>query len=162
MALRIEFRNGLAATWTSTNPTLAQGEIGEEYDTGQFKIGTGSTAWNSLSYAGKTGGSQVNQIRSFGDGSDGNVTVNSGITTLTQDMFYNNLTLSGTGSIYTNGYRIFVKNKLDLTAAAVGAINFNGLVGGNASAATGGTAASTVVAGSVGIGNVGVNGVTGT
>ena len=46
----IQHRRGAAATWTSTNPTLAAGEIGFETDTGKFKIGTGSTAWNSLSY----------------------------------------------------------------------------------------------------------------
>ena len=49
---QIQTRRGTAATWTSTNPTLAAGETGFETDTGKFKIGTGSTAWNSLAYAG--------------------------------------------------------------------------------------------------------------
>jgi len=49
---QIQTRRGTAATWTSTNPTLAAGEIGFETDTGKFKIGTGSVAWNSLAYAG--------------------------------------------------------------------------------------------------------------
>jgi hypothetical protein len=48
---QIQTRRGTAATWTSTNPTLAAGEIGFESDTGKFKIGTGSTAWNSLAYS---------------------------------------------------------------------------------------------------------------
>ena len=30
------------------NPTLAQGELGIELDTGRFKIGDGVTAWNTL------------------------------------------------------------------------------------------------------------------
>lgn len=47
----IQTRRGTASSWTSTNPTLAAGEIGFETDTGKFKIGTGSSAWNSLPYA---------------------------------------------------------------------------------------------------------------
>ena len=47
---QIQQRRGTAASWTSTNPTLAAGEIGFESDTNRFKIGTGSTAWASLSY----------------------------------------------------------------------------------------------------------------
>lgn len=45
---QIQFRRGTAAQWSSTNPTLAAGELGYETDTGNFKIGNGSTAWNSL------------------------------------------------------------------------------------------------------------------
>lgn len=48
---QIQFRRGTAADWTSANPTLASGEFGYETDTGKAKIGNGSTAWNSLSYA---------------------------------------------------------------------------------------------------------------
>jgi hypothetical protein len=47
---QLQQRRGTAASWTSTNPTLAAGEIGFESDTNKFKIGTGSTAWASLSY----------------------------------------------------------------------------------------------------------------
>jgi hypothetical protein len=47
---QIQTRRGTAATWTSTNPTLAAGEFGYESDTGKFKIGNGSTAWASLAY----------------------------------------------------------------------------------------------------------------
>jgi hypothetical protein len=49
---QIQIRRGTAAQWTSANPTLAVGEFGYESDTGKFKIGTGSTAWTSLSYQG--------------------------------------------------------------------------------------------------------------
>jgi hypothetical protein len=48
---QIQVRRSVATTWTSTNPTLAAGEIGFETDTGKFKIGTGSSAWTSLAYA---------------------------------------------------------------------------------------------------------------
>lgn len=47
---------------------------------------------------------------SFGDGSDGDVTISSP-TTLTRDMYYNNLTVNST--LTTDGYKIFVKNKID-------------------------------------------------
>jgi hypothetical protein len=54
----IQFLRGTAAAWTSANPTLAAGKPGFETDTGQLKIGDGSTAWNSLGYIGDgaTGG----------------------------------------------------------------------------------------------------------
>lgn len=48
---RIQVRRGTAATWVSTNPKLAAGEIGFETDTGKFKIGNGTSFWNSLNYA---------------------------------------------------------------------------------------------------------------
>lgn len=47
---RIQFRSDTAANWTAANPTLLIGEFGHESDTGQFKVGDGSTAWNSLAY----------------------------------------------------------------------------------------------------------------
>lgn len=50
MAVNIQLRRGTAAAWTASNPTLMQGELGYETDTGLYKIGNGSTAWNSLSY----------------------------------------------------------------------------------------------------------------
>jgi hypothetical protein len=49
---QIQVRRGTASQWTSTNPTLAAGEWGYETDTNKVKIGTGSTAWNSLGYQG--------------------------------------------------------------------------------------------------------------
>ena len=55
---QIQIRRGTAASWTSTNPTLAAGELGLETDTGLWKVGNGSTAWTSLSYA--TGYAPVN------------------------------------------------------------------------------------------------------
>ncbi len=49
---QIQVRRGTASSWTSANPTLAAGEWGFETDTGKVKIGTGATAWTSLSYVG--------------------------------------------------------------------------------------------------------------
>ena len=48
--VRIQVRRGTAAEWTSVDPTLAAGELGVETDTRKIKIGTGNTAWTSLSY----------------------------------------------------------------------------------------------------------------
>jgi len=45
-------RTDTAANWTAANPTLLSGELGFESDTGKAKLGTGSTAWNSLGYLG--------------------------------------------------------------------------------------------------------------
>lgn len=140
MAYHVQWRNGTASSWTSTNPVLAIAEVGVETDTGKFKIGDGTTAWTGLAYQGSTGPTQTNPYKSFGDGSDGNVTISSGTTTLSRDMYYNNLTMSGTGILVTNGYKVFVKGTLDITAAHVGAIQWNGNNGGDASTATGGSA----------------------
>jgi hypothetical protein len=60
MAVQIQFRRGIASLWTSTNPVLAEGEMGIETDTDQFKIGDGLTAWTSLSYGGVAGASGTN------------------------------------------------------------------------------------------------------
>lgn len=43
-------RRGTATQWANANPTLGSGEIGFETDTGQFKMGDNSTAWDDLPY----------------------------------------------------------------------------------------------------------------
>ena len=48
MADLIQFRRDTAANWAAANPVLAAGELGLETDTQRFKIGNGSTAWNSI------------------------------------------------------------------------------------------------------------------
>ena len=53
--VQLQFRRGLSTEWTSNNPTLASGEMGIETNTNQFKIGDGTTAWNSLAYGGIVG-----------------------------------------------------------------------------------------------------------
>ncbi len=50
MATRMLQRRGTASQWTSANTVLGSGEFGVETDTGQFKIGDGTTTWNSLPY----------------------------------------------------------------------------------------------------------------
>jgi hypothetical protein len=58
MAVQIKWRRDVAALWASHNPTLEQGEPGFETDTAKFKIGDGTTAWNSLAYASDMSGAQ--------------------------------------------------------------------------------------------------------
>lgn len=54
MADRIRLRRDTAANWMAANPVLLLAEAGWETDTGKLKIGDGSTAWNSLTYAAKS------------------------------------------------------------------------------------------------------------
>jgi len=50
MAVRIQFRRGTAAEWSTSNPILAAGELGYEIDTASFKLGDGTLSWDSLAY----------------------------------------------------------------------------------------------------------------
>ena len=53
--ITFQLRRGLSTEWSTVNPILAGGEVGIESDTDLFKIGDGTTAWNSLPYAGLHG-----------------------------------------------------------------------------------------------------------
>ena len=61
MPLQIQFRRGTYSQWNSANPTLADGEFALQTDAGggaaagQFKIGDGTTNWNTLAYGGLVG-----------------------------------------------------------------------------------------------------------
>lgn len=55
---------------------------------------------------------------SFGDGSDGSVTIAAGTTTLTRDMFYSSLVV--TGVLVTDGFRIYVSGAI----SGAGTINW--------------------------------------
>lgn len=51
MPINIQLRRGTAAQWTAANPTLMEGELAIETDTGKYKIGNGTQAWSALSYS---------------------------------------------------------------------------------------------------------------
>jgi len=55
-------RTATAAEWTAANPVLGLGEIGAEANTGQIKVGNGSTAWTSLPYAGAGGSGSITNV----------------------------------------------------------------------------------------------------
>lgn len=121
-------------TWTSGSrsgedtkidppPGVAeQGHVGDE----TFKAEYANAAMNNyylwLEYLrGEVGRDQ------FGDGSDGTVTIPAGTTTLTRDMYYDNLTILAGRFLRTAGYRVFVRNTL--TIAATGGIHNDGTAG---------------------------------
>ena len=50
----------------------------------------------------------------FGSGDDGDVTITVN-TSLSEDMYYNNLTINSGATLNSNGFRVFIKNTLTLT-----------------------------------------------
>jgi hypothetical protein len=96
----------------------------------------------------------------FGGGILGNLTL-SGALTLTEDAFYNTLTLNAGASLNTNGYKIFCKT-LDLSNAPASAIRRFGNNGNNAANQTGGGTQAGLNAGTTGGGGQGGAGATGT
>lgn len=59
---KIQLRRDTAANWSTNNPTPASGEPCFETDTGKFKIGDGTTAYNDLPYQGGGGGTPTNMV----------------------------------------------------------------------------------------------------
>ena len=54
MPVQIQMRRGTTGQWSAANPTMAAGEVGVDTTLTKFKVGNGSTAWNSLPYANLT------------------------------------------------------------------------------------------------------------
>lgn len=92
----------------------------------------------------------------FGAGTDGAVSLSAGTTTLQRDMYYTNLTLSGTAVLNTNGYKIYVNGTLSMSGSS--SIVDNGANGGNASGTTAGAGAAQNTGVTVGSGTAGGNG----
>lgn len=86
----------------------------------------------------------------FGTGKDGDVTITGTTVTLTDDMYYNDLTIDASGVLATAGFRVFVKG----TATINGRLHNDG----NGNAAPGRTAGTATVTGTVGAGAAGGDG----
>ena len=94
----------------------------------------------------------------FGDGTDGDATISSN-TTLTSDVYYNDLTINSSYTLNTGGYRVFVKGTLTVQSSAVigriggdagnGSNGVNGSGGGYGAGGAGGTAAAVLADGSI-------------
>lgn len=90
----------------------------------------------------------LSNLMLYGPGYDGNLTITTTNYTggpflngsLTRDAYFNNLTITGSGTIRVNGNRLFVKGVLDISGATGTAIIVVAGAGGNASGATGGSA----------------------
>lgn len=118
-------------TWndngTSTTPNASDTVTGKVRlsDLAQAIAGTDTEWWDPLVIIPSVLKSITDGILAplyFGDWADGDVTISSGTTTLTRDMYYNNLTITSPWVLNPNGYRVFVK----WTIAGTGTINRNG------------------------------------
>jgi len=151
-----------ASAWTAQNGFI----IGiDDSDSDKFKAYFGDSTtgyqwdWNVTAANVLTvNGSALTNNNIFGDGSDGDVTI-SGDTTITRDMYYNNLTINSTKTLNPGGYRIFVKNTLTNN----GIISTNGNFGEDGAAAApanppGGAALSAAYLGASGAGGTGGGG----
>ncbi len=79
----------------------------------------------------------ANMLQRVGDGHDGDVTV-SGALSLDRDMYYRTLTLAAGAAIVTNGFFVHA-HYIDASQAPLGAIQWNGIVGGAGGDAVGAT-----------------------
>lgn len=68
MADQIQLRRDTAANWTSSNPILADGEIGLERDTDKFKVGNGVANWATRPYGGIVGPQGIQGIQGIQGG----------------------------------------------------------------------------------------------
>lgn len=136
MATRIQLRRDTAANWVSANPTLTAGELGYETDTYKIKLGTGSTAWNSLPYVQialgtDTTGNYVatitgtaNQVSVSGSGSE-----TAGITlSLPQDINTSSSPTFGGATLDAIRVGITTANEIDTTSGNLTIDSFGGTV----------------------------------
>lgn len=130
------FANSIAGT--TSNVYTSNAKLLYQPSTGNL-TSTQLTA-STLTLAGVTQSPYMADLL-FGLGSDGNLTLSSGTVTLSKDTQYKNLTISGIGSINTNGWRLFVSGTLDLSAAGANAVTLPQVTSGSGTGATGGVIA---------------------
>ena len=124
MTSRLQQRRDTAANWTSNNPTLAGGEIGYETDTKKFKVGDGSTAWTSLSYAAAGTVTSITAGTGLSGGTistSGTIAIDSTVATLTGTQTLTNKTLTNDAFIGA------LENANVVASAATGTINIDAI-----------------------------------
>ena len=111
-------------TWWGAN--VASGYAGAP----AYVLATGAAHFENVEIGGTTIQYVITNsgIFSYGDGSDGNVTISAN-TSLSADMYYNNLTVDSAAVLNPAGFRIFVKDTLTLSGNAK--ISRNGSNGGS-------------------------------
>lgn len=111
-------------------------------------LNTGAASFTNITATGGTfNGSGLSFQDSYGDGSDSDVTLGAGTTTLSSDVFYNNLTIPNGATLDCAGYRIFGKGILMIDSGgsiirigndATNGTNATTTVGGAGTKGTGG------------------------
>jgi hypothetical protein len=114
VSVNIQLRRGTAAQWTAADPTLAEGELGLELDTGKFKQGDGSTAWSGLSYWGGGAGIAATLLDAKGD-----LIVGSAADTAARQAVGGNDTVLIADSAQANGLKWATVPTAGITARAV-------------------------------------------
>lgn len=148
---------GKVTTDTLQNKTLQGGASGNVVTANQFATSgspvviSGAAATNQTIQTTSTTTAVWGNLfdaRDFGTGVDADPNIGSGATvTLARDMYYANLTIANTGTLRTNGFRVYVKGTTTLNGTA--SINNNGAAGSSF------TAGAATNAGTIGIGAAG-------
>lgn len=132
MTSRMQQRRDTAANWTSNNPTLAAGEIGIESDTKKMKVGDGTTAWTSLTYAATGTVTSITAGTGLSGGTitgSGTIAIDSTVATLTGTQTLTNKTLTSpviNTSVTTSAVLVAPQERLTVSAtAATGTVNFD-------------------------------------
>ena len=117
--IQFQLRRGTAAEWSSANPVLAVAEMGVETDTKKFKIGDGTTAWNSLAYGGLSGMSGFSGASGFSgySGSAGGASLTNDTTT-NSDAYYPAMSYNSTSGTWTSAY-VSSKNYISILLQAL-------------------------------------------
>ena len=97
---------------------------------------SGNSTFKSIQVGGSTRQYTLNDsgIFSYGDGSDGDVTISTN-TSLSRDMYYQNLTINSGAVVIPNGYRIFCSVSLTMSGNSSITMNGNNASGGTHGAA---------------------------
>lgn len=140
-------KGGTGLTTAPTNGQLLIGNTGS-YTVASLTAGTGiiiTPGAGSITIANNLAGTAELYAGLLGDGSDGDATISSN-TTITRDMYYNNLTIDATFTLNTGGFMIFVRGTLTNNGTISRAGGSGGVGGATGTAgAVGGTIAGVTV-----------------